>query len=300
MNTKELKNKLDANGLGKYFDKLQPLLRNTIRLYQEEAEEKNIVIGQTKIGGKPDLPEEISWVTETNIVEKEEKKFLIFNSKQQETVTKPLSFIAQINLSETSPFDKENLLPKTGLLYFFYSAKQEVWGFDYIDKNKFKVIYWNGDFSELKRIDFPEELPEYSIFKPCCVNIKSEVSLPSDGHEVYDDFEDGEDNKFWEEVYNDDIVNKILGYSDNIQNDMELECELVTNGLYCGDQTGFNDRRAKELEPNAKNWRLLLQIDSNEENEMMWGDCGRLYFWIKKEDLLNKQFDKSWFSLQCC
>jgi uncharacterized protein YwqG len=80
---------------------------------------------------------------------------------------------------------------------------------------------------------------------------------------------------------------------------MELECELVTNGLYCGDPSGYEDPRAKELEPNAKNWRLLLQIDSNDENEMMWGDCGRLYFWIRKEDLVNKQFDKSWFSLQC-
>jgi uncharacterized protein YwqG len=131
------------------------------------------------------------------------------------------------------------------------------------------------------------------------VDIKSEVSLPYYGHEVYEDFADGEGDKFWEEVYNDENLNKLLGYSDNIQNEMELECELVTNGLYCGDLSGYNDPRAKALEPNAKNWKLLLQIDSNEENEMMWGDCGRLYFWIKQDDLLNKQFDKSWFSLQC-
>jgi uncharacterized protein YwqG len=299
MNIEEFKNRLDTNGLGKYFDKLQPLLRNTIRLYQKATDEKYISIGQTKIGGKPDLPNEVTWVTETNIVETAEKKFLIFNSKKEETMTKPLSFIAQINLSETSLFDKDNLLPKTGLLYFFYSAEQEVWGFDHKDKNKFKVIYWNGDFSELKRTDFPNDLPEYSCFKPCSVEIKSEVSLPSYGHEIYEDFADGEDDKFWEEVYNDGEINKLLGYSDNIQNEMELECELVTNGLYCGDPSGYNDPRAKALEPNAKNWRLLLQIDSNEENEMMWGDCGRLYFWIKKDDLLNKQFDKSWFSLQC-
>lgn len=299
MNIDEFKNRLDTNGLGKYFDKFQPLLRNAIRLYQKATDENDIAIGQTKIGGKPDLPNEIIWVTETNIVKTTEKKFLIFNSKKDETITKPLSFIAQINLSETSTFGKENLLPKTGILYFFYSAEQEVWGFDHKDKNKFKVIYWNGDISNLKRTEFPIDLPEYSRFKPCSVAIKSEVSLPSYGHEVYEDFADGEDDKFWEGVYNDGNLNKLLGYSDNIQDEMELECELVTNGLYCGDPSGYNDPRAKALEPNAKNWRLLLQIDSNEENEMMWGDCGRLYFWIKKDDLLNKQFDKSWFSLQC-
>ena len=75
MNIEELKNKLDTNGLGKYFDKLQPLLRNAVRLYQKETDENKIIIGQTKIGGKPDLPKEIAWVTETNIIETTEKKF---------------------------------------------------------------------------------------------------------------------------------------------------------------------------------------------------------------------------------
>ncbi|WP_276975506.1 YwqG family protein [Flavobacterium filum] len=299
MNIEEFKNKLDINGLGKYFDKFQPLLRNTIRFYQQATDENTIAIGQTKIGGRPDLPTEIKWVTETNVVETIKKKFLVFNSKKEEIITKPLSFIAQINLAETKPFDKENLLPKTGLLYFFYSAEQESWGFDHKDKNKFKVIYWNGSLLELKRTEFPSDLPEYSCYKPCSVVIKSEVSLPSYGHDIYADFTDEETDKYWEEVYNDENLNKLLGYSDNIQGEMELECELVTNGLYCGDSSGYNDLRAKALEPNAKNWRLLMQIDSNEENEMMWGDCGRLYFWIKIDDLLNKQFDKSWFSLQC-
>ncbi|WP_428232714.1 YwqG family protein [Flavobacterium sp.] len=299
MNIEEFKNKLEINGLGQYFDRLKPLLRNTIRLYQKKTDETAIKVGETKIGGRPDLPKEISWATETNIIETIEKKFLIFNSKKELKTTKPLSFIAQINLSETSTFDKEDLLPKTGLLYFFYSAEQEVWGFDHKDKNKFKVIYWNGDSSELKRIDFPNNLPHYSCYKSCSVEMKSEVSIPSYGQEVYEDFEDGEDDMFWEEVYNDGNLNKLLGYSDNIQDEMELECELVTNGLYCGDPSGYNDPRAKALEANAKNWLLLLQIDSNEESEMMWGDCGRLYFWIKKDDLLKLNFDKSWISLQC-
>ena len=300
MSVEELKNKLGTNGLEKYFDKLQPLLRNTIRLYQKETDENAIAIGQTKIGGRPDLPKEVAWVTETNIVEIKEKKFFIFSTKKQETITKPLSFIAQINLSETSLYDIENLLPKSGLLYVFYSAEQEAWGYDYKDRNKFKIIYWDGNSDMLQRIDFPSNLPEYSCYKACSVEIKSENSLPSSEHEVYDDFTDEERDKFWENVYDDGNVNKLLGYSNNIQGEMELECELVTNGLYCGDASGYNDPKRKILEPNAKKWKLLLQIDSNEENGMMWGDCGRLFFWIKEDDLLNRDFDKSWFSLQCC
>ena len=32
---------------------------------------------------------------------------------------------------------------------------------------------------------------------------------------------------------------------------------------------------------------------------MMWGDCGRLYFWIRQQDLASKAFEKSWMILQC-
>jgi uncharacterized protein YwqG len=33
---------------------------------------------------------------------------------------------------------------------------------------------------------------------------------------------------------------------------------------------------------------------------MMWGDAGRIYFWIRREDLLARDFDRSWLILQCC
>lgn len=247
MDIEELKNKLDKNGLHNYFEKLKPLLRNTVRAYPKETSENNIAFGQTKIGGRPDLPTNISWVTETNLVEKKEKKFFVFNNKKQELITKSLSFIAQINLSEVSKFDTENLLPKEGLLYFFYNAEQDAWGFDPKDQNKFKVLYFDGNVSEINRVDFPPDLPDYSRYKPCAVVLKSEVSLPSYGHNIYNDFTSEEQDRFWEEIYNDGNLNKLLGYSDNIQNEMELECELVTNGLYCGDSSGYNDPKRKTL-----------------------------------------------------
>ena len=80
---------------------------------------------------------------------------------------------------------------------------------------------------------------------------------------------------------------------------MELECELVTHGLYCGDATGYEDPRAKELEISSRQWRLLLQIDSDDSAEMMWGDVGRVYFWIREEDLRQARFDRTWTILQC-
>jgi uncharacterized protein YwqG len=95
----------------------------------------------------------------------------------------------------------------------------------------------------------------------------------------------------------DSTINKILGHPDQIQNDMQSECPLVTNSIY-GDAANRHPRR-KELQKEAKEWRLLLQIDFDDDAGMMWGDVGRIYFWIKADDLANKRFDKVWVMLQC-
>ena len=107
--------------------------------------------------------------------------------------------------------------------------------------------------------------------------------------------------KYWElmDEVSESLVNKLLGHSNNIQGGMELECELVTNGLYCGDPSGYKEGRAKGLDKNTWHWNLLLQVDSNEDIGMMWGDCGRLYLWITDEDLAAKNFENSWLILQC-
>ena len=91
----------------------------------------------------------------------------------------------------------------------------------------------------------------------------------------------------------------MLGHPDEIQGDMKLECQLVTNGLYCGDSTGYEDPRAAELEADASDWRLLLQVASDEDAGAMWGDLGRLYYWIRDQDLRRGAFDASWLVLQC-
>jgi len=38
----------------------------------------------------------------------------------------------------------------------------------------------------------------------------------------------------------------------------------------------------------------------SDDYELMFGDSGHIYFWIKKEDLKNKNFDNVWLILQSC
>jgi len=80
---------------------------------------------------------------------------------------------------------------------------------------------------------------------------------------------------------------------------MQLEAQLVTNGLYCGNETGYKDPRRKALESGADDWMLLLQLDSDNTGEFMWGDAGMLYYWIWKQDLAANRFDRVWMTLQC-
>ena len=73
----------------------------------------------------------------------------------------------------------------------------------------------------------------------------------------------------------------------------ELKEEVYALGL-----SGYYDA-LESLAKNAARWNLLMQVESNEELGMMWGDMGRLYLWITDEDLKNRKFENSRLILQC-
>jgi uncharacterized protein YwqG len=89
-----------------------------------------------------------------------------------------------------------------------------------------------------------------------------------------------------------DANHHFLGYSENIQNDMQLQAHLVSNGAGAGGPI------AEELKEGASDWVLLLQLDSDPSANLNWGDAGMLYFWIPRQDLRDKRFDRVWAILQ--
>jgi uncharacterized protein YwqG len=97
------------------------------------------------------------------------------------------------------------------------------------------------------------------------------------------------------------FTHRFLGHPQLIQNPMELECQLASNGVYCGSASHFQAEEAKALEAGAADWRLLLQIDTDEDGPgWMWGDVGRIYFWIRKRELSSLRFGDVWLVFQCC
>jgi len=114
---------------------------------------------------------------------------------------------------------------------------------------------------------------------------------------------DEEADEYCEEAegrYGDLEMHQVGGYPLPIQQaNMDLECQLVANGIYTGNAKGWKNPRIKELEPGAKDWRLLFQLDSDEDLDFIWGDCGILYFWIREQDARAGNFDDVWMILQC-
>jgi uncharacterized protein YwqG len=241
-----------------------------------------LALGQSRLGGQPDMPPGVAW---------------------PECEGVPLSFLAQINLAETAAFEAARELPDSGQLLFFYDAEQSRWGFDPADGKYFRVLHYAGD--DLVRAPFPDGLDEDGRFKAGRVAYELSVFLPDRESLAWEQWKLTEeqdaayDDVWWALANAADVGSKLLGHPDLIQGDMQEECALVTNGIYCGDPSNWKDARAAALKEDAPNWRLLLQIGSEEEVDMMWCDCGNLYFWIHERDLKAGALERCWLILQC-
>ncbi|WP_177160107.1 DUF1963 domain-containing protein, partial [uncultured Fusobacterium sp.] len=97
---------------------------------------------------------------------------------------------------------------------------------------------------------------------------------------------------------------KLLGHPELIQEEYWEECEGVARkNIYYGSAPikYGSDEVKKSIKENAKDWILLMQVSELEIGDygLYFGDSGKIYFNIRKEDLKNKNFDDVWLILQC-
>lgn len=270
---------LEGAGLGRFVEPLVAMTRSSVRLVPDSTVPVDDLA--SRLGGAPDLPPSTTWP---------------LNDGQ------PLSFIAQVNLADAAPFELEGSLPRDGLLSFFYDAvTQTSWGFDPADHGSAAVIYTPASVATQRRKP-PADMPDDGVFKAVGLRPHTELTFaPWESYGVERLGMTREEGFAYAELFDaqDAMIHRLLGHPDPVQGDMQVECQLVTNGLYCGDSTGYEDPRAKDLLDGAAEWRLLMQIDSQDEADMMWGDLGRLYYWIRESDLRCRDWELSWLILQC-
>ncbi len=220
---------------------------------------------------------------------------------------RPLSFLACIDCSELPRSADLDWLPDSGLLLFFYDLQDQPWGFDPMDRDGSATVYVPGP-----------EVPDRSSFASPPAPLRADEILPKrylafhlsklpPARETPElmavGLTDAEMDFFMEQrasIYGQHPHHQIGGFADPVQNpEMDEECQLVTNGLYVGDDTGYNDPRAAKLKEGARDWSLLLQMDTDDDLNIMWGDAGMIYFWVRRDDARKLKFDNTWVILQC-
>lgn len=283
---------------------LKSMARNAVRLSIGDGEGPEI----GRFGGQPDVPPDFEW-----------PYFVTDAFCDDEVKPRPLSFLAQFDCAALAPLDAEGLLPREGVLSFFYETLSQRWGFDPEDADCARV-FWFPDRAALAPAEFPEDMEEYCRFPVLPVRGRSETEYPS-----YEEFSvmldllksciaSGQSPwKVFGKVRDglrgyEDILppwHRLLGWPDIIQGCMTQECELISRGYSTG--SGYEDIPLEVLEETEKtamdDWRLLFQLDSGVSAEgfsLDFGDSGSIYFYIRKEDLAIRRFDRVWLILQCC
>ncbi|SFJ64884.1 YwqG family protein [Thermoflavimicrobium dichotomicum] len=261
---------------------IQKLLRFTINLELELVEPASLPPGSSKIGGRPDLPPDFEWPW-------------IHEKVGDKTWDRPLLFVAQLNLKDLNRL-KPDLFPADGILYFWddYHGHDDGW----------KVWYYDGPAETLVRTANPNEEEDKNILNvyddirlnECRIHFRPGWMLPPTENmhlwnllsrerlgDVYP-----EQEEIYEQLFNQirflssQNIHRILGYPDG--------WEVV-------DMT-YRERKENGTE---EEWLLLLQLVDDSQATMSWGDAGCLNYWIRLEDLKNKQFQNiyRWWEQGC-
>lgn len=253
-------------GLQARVPAIDALTRNSIRLLTRPVDEETLRPGDSKIGGLPDLPAGVRW---------------------PQLHGQPQAFLAQIRLADVQPFDKEGLLPRQGMLWFFYDAYQQTFGERPQDRAGWCLSFCPACPPRPERAVAPAGLAQGSRFQACALALRSELTLALDaGLEQPAAHWSAREQQAYEQVL--EAVrdpgdraqphHRLLGYPDTLQDDMREQC-----------------RRAL---PGAGEWLLLLQIDTDAAAGMRWANNGMLYYWIRRDDLRARRFADSWLVLQ--
>jgi uncharacterized protein YwqG len=225
----------------------------------------------------------------------------------------PLSFVAQIDFAELHAVHALDGFPVAGRLLLFCDPFHLPSG-ERDDQPHGRALFTEQAAEALERRRSPPEfdataarelMPEGYVFKPRILRPTAWLlPPPENSREVYGLKAEAPDawapdqaafsayRQFWSDLFAEhpdvfgeqgDMIHQVGGIAFSIQNSVEAEC-----AKFAGDPPELID-----------DWQLVLQIDSDSEAGMTWGDVGRLYLCARKRDLMARRFDQCWMDMQC-
>ena len=282
-------------GLSRVAGQLGHAARNSIRLAAAEPGEEAV----SRLGGRPNLPAGLDWPA---------------------SAKGPLAFVAQIDLAVIPPIPELGL-PPSGSLFFFCAGKGSPE--KPAHRDLFRVLFAGCPLAASRHRKFPKDLPPRFRWKALQYAVaRTEASFPWPNDPIVEQFglsrQEYQDycrfSSHWMDSQGEPpSQHRIGGYPNYIQRDPRFEAHLKSLDLWTGiwvkhgtamENFVESSRRFSELErrlkPEASAWELLLQIDSEAGANLKWGDMGRIYFLIQKDDLRARRFENAWMVWESC
>lgn len=228
----------------------------------------NLGVRESKVGGMPYWPQG--------------KEF-------PEIHGEPAKLIAQINFSKLTQ-DGITLpdFPQKGMLQFYCPVGDDLAGmnFDNNEESSIKVIY-HEDITQPQLID-REILPliEAVAYDNGGMVFDGELSLSFALKEEYLGYNASYNHTKYDysfiETLEDEDLDDFFSFADN-----------------CGSKIGgYPFFTQEEVREGNEDWVLLFQLDS--DRNVMWGDSGVANWFIRREDLVARNFDRILFTWDCC
>jgi hypothetical protein len=268
---------------------------------ESEAEEPAPAGVMSRFGGWPDLPPSVEW---------------------PEAGGRPMLFVAQFVLADLARYQEASELPREGVLSFFYDPFPESPCLVH------PVVVFHLPSVEGLARRTPPASTEGRV-PACAIESDAETMFPgvespfylplvpeehqaaffrslrdaSQGdHEPVADPLSGLGNAIWQLNASTDQerpTHRLLGHASSIQGDPYLDIEVACSlGGWDGWEEG--SPQALRARARARRWRLLLQIDAQQDGELLLNqDGGFFYFWIPEEALARRDWSQVRGALQC-
>lgn len=221
---------------------------------------------ESKVGGQPYLPKKMAWPCAPD--------------------GRELFFLAQINFSELPALHP---FPKSGIVQFFIHD-DDLYGMDFDD----------GENPDTFRVLFHEEVLEDEAALQASALLREYDELPHHPDESYPlkfELQEGvvpvTDYQFYEH-FGGDFFRQFGANEWDVMD--AFGKALRPEGHHLGGYAYFTQDDPRRPEDPML---LLLQLDSDENMDLMWGDMGVGHFFIREKDLLARDFSKVLYDWDC-
>ncbi len=227
----------------------------------------------SKLGGDPELTAGVVWPThETDGA---------------------YAFVAQIDLGAFRRHGGPDWVPMAGRFYAF--VNEERYGFADLVRVVYSLQPPGPEVSAPPRTPrYPQRRVGFEVYE----SIPSLDWLGTDLSDMYVDEEELDELAGLPDApFGDELQHRIGGYPSEIQDtQMHVDCELIRRGLPAAfEGTEITDAILRA----SRQWRLLLQVDSDPALKMNWGDGGMLYVFVREKDARAGDFSRTVTISQC-